>query len=151
MSFRNSKTGKRFESDMSDKFEQIREVRDELLPRRAGEELQDIYDQSFNKEQYRDKGTSKWKKRKGDKPGQSSHKLLDKTGKLLASGKVRRKGDEISLTAGYPVGDHDLAQIHNEGEGDQEERQFMPKPGEGNKIMDENIEEFLDDVMDSIF
>lgn len=127
------------------------------LPEFIQDKAQQIVDDSFNKEQYQDAGSSKWKGRKKDKEAKMSRQerraLLVKSGRLIKSVETERRGADIIIGTDTPY-----AAVHNEGlqsgRGSgfkMPERQFMPKPGESNEQLNKKVEKFLDDQMDKIF
>jgi len=152
MAFRNTRTGREFSDDMNHSLKQFESLVDKRLPEKVEVELEKIIVESFDDEQYRDKSTSKWRERKELDPGRKL--LIGKgSGKLRRSIDTSHTKDEVKAST-----DVVYAPVHNEGlrsgKGNgfsMPQRQFMPKPGERNELLDATIEKWMDNEMDKIF
>lgn len=153
----NIQTGQTLGSDFNSASQKVRELITVKLPNHTEMKAQDIVDSSFQAEQYKDAGTSKWKgRKKEEQPGKERTQrrgLLEKSGDMIASTIAERRGDEVVIGS-----DTVYAKVHNEGlrsgrgKGfDMPKRQFMPIPGESNKTLDNAMDKFMDEELDKIF
>lgn len=159
---KNTGNGKEFGDEMNDRLKKVVKVIADKLPDHIKDKAQKLVDESFEKEQFQDGKSGKWKGRKGDsesgKVRTERRALLVKDGKLIASteAEVRNK-DTVAIVVNDPVAAQ-YAAVHNEGlkagRGagfKMEQRQFMPIPGEPFPELENEVEKFLDDEMDKIF
>lgn len=154
MAFKNSKNGKSMAADMRDTEVKLRVLFEKDLPEKIMEEGEALMADSFSKETYQGKKSSKWQGRKKTAPENEGRALLVESGTLVRSQYAMRWGQNIVLGAGYEVGKKskwNLAQIHNEGLRPVPQRQFMPKPGEAAPELEKTIDKFMDAEMDKIF
>lgn len=153
----NTQTGQTLGSDFNNAAQKVRELVTVKLPIHTEMKAQDIVDSSFQAEQYKDEGTSKWKGRKKEQqPGKERSQrrgLLVKSGDMIASTTAERRGDEVVIGS-----DTVYAKVHNEGLRSgrgkgftMPKRQFMPIPGESNKKLDDAMDKFMDSELDKIF
>jgi phage gpG-like protein len=145
MPFRNIQNGKELSQEMSEDALQFKNLVDKRLPEKVAVTLEKVIIDSFEGEGYQDKPKSKWKKRKSKKDDEG-RKILVKKGDLKRSPEVRIEGKDIIAST-----DIIYAQAHNEGNSRLPQRQFMPIPGEENKLLDDTVEKWLDSEMDKIF
>lgn len=153
MPLRNIYNGKEFSKEMQEGMTKFHALIARRLPEKVAVELEKVIVKSFDQEQYQEKATSKWKSRKDNEDPDRNILIGKAGGKLRRSIEVEHHGNEIKAST-----DVVYAPVHNEGlragkgKGFQmPQRQFMPKPGETNKMLDEAVEKWMDDEMDKIF
>ena len=150
-------TGESLSNDMNNASQRLRDLIANKLPVHTEQRAQDIVDESFQQEQYKEKNTSKWKGRdKEEQPGKARSErrgILVKSSTMIDSTKAERRGADVIIGSDTPY-----SQVHNEGlrsgrgAGFQmPQRQFMPIPGESNSELDAAMDKFMDDELDKIF
>jgi hypothetical protein len=147
-----------FKKDFDKQMKEINSFMKDELPELAAEELQDIVDNSFEKEAYQgDKKPSKWAGRKKDPEAgnqrTSRRGVLVDSAELIKSTEVSVKGNTVSASTDRQTskGKWNLGKIHNEGLTPQKQRQFMPIPGEESPELTERIEKHVDRKFDEQF
>lgn len=153
--FRNKRNGRSLSQDLNQIARELDQLLKKELPREAEAKLQEIVFSSFEKEQYQDGKSKKWKSRKQSvkEAKQGSRKLLIKTGEGRRSVDTFRRGNTVGVGTDSPY-----MPVHNEGKQagkgkgfKMPERQHMPKPGEENKVIMNHLDKFLDKKSDKIF
>lgn len=150
------RNAKHMKSDFKRKARELANFINNDLPDFAAEEMQNIVDDSFAKEQYQgDKTASKWastSKKNIANDRKERNALLVETGELIASTEAEAKGTSIRVSSDRQTskGKWNLAQIHNEGLDPQEKRQFMPIPGEESEVFTEKLEKVVNKEFNKI-
>lgn len=127
------------------------------IPKKVAQKLGEMASKAFDKEQYPDGKSSKWKTPKKKKEGQN---ILVETGELARSyqdTEINVSGDSVEVVIGS---DKVYAQIHNEGlEGtafgkhkfQMPKRQVIPIQGEElPPDTQKEIDDYIDGIMDNI-
>lgn len=98
--------------DLQRQMKELERLATQLLPGQIELELQRLIEASFEKEQYQDNKSSKWKSRIGENAQSRGERrgLLVKTGTLRNGIEIYRRANEVVISV--PV---EYAQIHNEG------------------------------------
>jgi hypothetical protein len=102
MALKNIVTGREFSDEMNNSSQRLQALISKRLPEKVKDELQKVVDTSFQREQYQDKKSSKWKGRKKDSQGSLAREerraLLVKSGKMIAAAEAEViNSDTIAL------------------------------------------------------
>ena len=150
------KNAKHMKSDFKRRAGELRQFINNELPGIAADEMQNIVDESFENEQYQGaKNASKWastKAKDGSQNRKERNAILVETGELWDSTEAENEGTIVKVSSDRQTskGKWNLAQIHNEGLKPQEQRQFMPVPGEESEVFTERLEEVIDKEFNKI-
>ena len=133
-----------FELKLERKMEQLRDFAENVAPEIAGRAAADFYKESFQNEGFTDKSLSKWKSVKRPNRKTVASKILVKTGNLKRSIDYNvEKGKVIVHAEAFSSKGFNYAPVHNFGEGNVPQRQFVGKSEKLEEIITEKLNKKL--------